>query len=424
VSNAPSKPRRKKGPRRPKKITFFDRVKWRIEQGAYLAMEKVLGAIPLEVVFDFGEKLGDLAWHFAKARREDVTRNLRIALSETHSPEACEALCREVFRRSGGNLLTSLSSTQLPTEIAASHVKVVNPELAVEALSHGKGAIVVIPHMGNWEILTQITKSVPGQVFYGAHYRPLNNPYLDAHIRISRERAGMKLFSKRSSLHELSTFLREGGILAILGDQRTGHVGELQPFFGRLTSCTPMPALLARRTGAALLVGSTVTTQPAHWQIQLEALPQKATTAQCMQALERAMRRSPVDVFWFQDRWRIKASRPFSQEGKVPKEPFSSALKPRRVLVWLNDESSPLPEIPVAEFDDLQIEYASPKGSDSRLKDVIFHRAASCSATEIRSIDLSHPLPLDFIVSTQATEELERATKDVGLILWKAKPAE
>ena len=29
------------------------------------------------------------------------------------------------------------------------------------------------------------------------------------------------------------------------------------------------------------------------------------TTANCMVALEQAMKASPVDVFWFQERWKI-----------------------------------------------------------------------------------------------------------------------
>ena len=46
--------------------------------------------------------------------------------------------------------------------------------------------------------------------------------------------------------------LRGGGVIGILGDQHAGDHGLWTPFFGRLASTSPLPALLAKRTGAAL----------------------------------------------------------------------------------------------------------------------------------------------------------------------------
>ncbi len=75
----------------------------------------------------------------------------------------------------------------------------------------------------------------------GGFYRPLNNPILNERVLREREGDGSRLFSKRDSLHHVSGFLRENGVVGILADQRVGKQGELVEYFGRLTRASPLP---------------------------------------------------------------------------------------------------------------------------------------------------------------------------------------
>ena len=56
----------------------------------------------------------------------------------------------------------------------------------------------------------------------GTHYRPLNNALINAVVERRRRRRGLELFAKRSSTHRLSSFVRGGGAMGILADQRVG----------------------------------------------------------------------------------------------------------------------------------------------------------------------------------------------------------
>jgi KDO2-lipid IV(A) lauroyltransferase len=80
-----------------------------------------------------------------------------------------------------------------------------------------------------------------------------------------RQADGARMFSKRNSLHHVSGFLRENGVVGILADQRVGWQGELVPFFGRLTRVSPVPSLLARRCKSEVLALSFRTVAPGTW---------------------------------------------------------------------------------------------------------------------------------------------------------------
>lgn len=102
-------------------------------------------------------------------------------------------------------------------------------------------------------------------------------------------------------------------------DQRIGAHGKLVPYFGRVTSITHLPLLLRARTGAEIVGMAMFSESPGKWTLRF--LPPMSDTPEPNAAdlaclVERAVRTSPVDYFWLQDRWRIRRHAPFKVEGK------------------------------------------------------------------------------------------------------------
>jgi KDO2-lipid IV(A) lauroyltransferase len=127
-------------------------------------------------------------------------------------------------------------------------IHVENIELLEQSLAGGKGVVLLLSHMGNWEILSRLVHFFPRGSKAGAFYRPLNNRLLDKRVLDRRQADGTRMFSKGDNPLHVAGFLREGGIVGILADQRVGHQGELVEFFGRITRASPLPSLLARRS--------------------------------------------------------------------------------------------------------------------------------------------------------------------------------
>ena len=351
-----------------------------------------------------------------------VIRNLRIAFAGERSPRELDELGAEVFRRSGANLLCSLRTGDMG-EAALGRALLVRDEIVYrEALARGRGVVVVLAHMGNWEALAQwFPKLLPPGVKGATVYRPLNNPIMDERVKATRARRGVGLFSKKDNPLGMAAFLRQGGVLGVLADQRAGRVGELVPFFGRMTSCTPIPAILARRTGAAVVGVSLRTTGEGRWELKFHALEAgEPSTAGVMRLLEQMIRESPADVFWLQDRWKIRRREPHVVPGKTPRSAEAEPAKRRRALLWV-EKSQGLPAPPVSSPDDVDYELAlacdavEPRGAFDRGRAPHRHAGEDFEAF-LRQVDEAHGQPLEYVVATKAAPKaLRKAARALGL---------
>lgn len=359
--------------------------KWRFEALAHSAIERILGRLPAATVHRLGGAVGLLAWHILTRRRRLVRRNLRIAFAGEMEPAAIERLARDSFIRSGANLFGATRTARMSIARLARCVQIENLELLAEATANRSGAIVLISHMGNWELIARVNQLVPKGLSMGALYRPLNNPVLDERIARRRGADGTRLFSKRDSFHQISTFVRGGAAVGILADQRVGNAGSPGRFFGRATRLTPLPCLLARRSRAAMLAVSLRTTSPGRWALRFHAVENASSVQSSMDALEAAMRISPVDVFWLQDRWKCPVS-PHQTIRDWLGEADSFPSRPHRALIW-HPEGSGEWQLPTAW-----------KHPDVHYEHVFAKDIGAPPAGFLRDSDDSGPLPIDFIL--------------------------
>jgi Kdo2-lipid IVA lauroyltransferase/acyltransferase len=383
--------------------TAARRLKWRLETLVYRVFELGLGVFPLPWLARLGRAAGALTHALLGSRRHIVERNLRIAFAGERTAAERAALAREVFRRSGANLLCSLGTAAKDGRGLAASITVRDEKIFWDAQARGKGVVAVLAHMGNWEALAQwIPRLLPPSVKVANIYRPLNNPIMDGRLLAKRKRDGLKMFSKDDNPLAMAAFLRAGGVLSILSDQRAGKIGELAPLFGRNTSVTPLPAVLARRTGAALIGVSLRTVAPGRWELAFHASDAtEPTTGHVMELLERVMRVSPEDVFWMQDRWKVDRSRPHRPPGKLPRGVCAPATKRRRALLW-PDAQGRLPAPPAAVPDDVAPE-SLPRVAGEKAE--IF----------LRRVDAAADLPLDYVVAAAPDAELRQACRKLGL---------
>jgi hypothetical protein len=97
------------------------------------------------------------------------------------------------------------------------------------------------------------------------------------------EKAGVVTIDRADGLHRGVTVLRNGGMLGVLIDQHAGDKGVWTPFFGRLASITPFPAVLAKKTSAALMPVSIVTSGIARWRVKVgDFIPSKEASTACL----------------------------------------------------------------------------------------------------------------------------------------------
>lgn len=319
----------------------------RIQYGVYRTFEFIMRHLPVGLTYQIGALTGRALLPFAAPLKRTVMRNLQFAFEGEKTSAELHSLLKEVFKKTTGNLLSSIRIPFLSETEIKDCVTLTNLEILQNAIAKNKGTILLIPHMGNWELLAQSPALAKVTVPFATHYRPLNNPLLNQLIERRRKKRGVRLFPKRTSSHTLCAFLRENGILGILADQRIPRKGDLCAFFGRPTSCSPLPALLAKRTEAEMIGLHCKTIRKDHWELTFTKVSGRDSSA-CAANLEHAWRSSPGDVFWFQDRWKLPKQFPLQALCRTPFPPPHSITKPLKIIV-LNEaenEAPPQPEFP------------------------------------------------------------------------------
>ncbi|MGC6505460.1 MAG: lysophospholipid acyltransferase family protein [Coraliomargaritaceae bacterium] len=280
-----------------------------------------LEALPINVSVRLGRIVGFCAWGILNKRRAVVRKNLDQIRNWIESADAgtdfsadTGRAVREVFIRSGANLLGGFAFNRMTPEAIHPHLQVEGVEHLRSALEGSRGAIILLAHMGPWEALAQLPEIARGHGIhapFGALYRPLNNDYLDDWYKARREARGTRLFSRRDGFHKPVDFLRAGGMLGILADQKMRQ-GERVPFFGKESATMPIPGLFQRRSGAPVLAVSLSTISACRWRLRIRTVDisslegdsdRAAAATLCNDALERSLCDSLTDGFWFQDRF-------------------------------------------------------------------------------------------------------------------------
>ncbi len=211
-----------------------------------------LARMPLPLMQQLGTVLGWLVWWLSPSYRRNFKANVQaagVAWREARpAVAAIGAMVAElpwVWMRPHSDKLDGLVTWD-----GAQHF-----EAAMQA---GKGAIIMSPHLGAWEIGAQAIAEKFGPT-YGpmvALFRPARKAWLEPLVANARTRP--YLDSAPTSLAGVRTLirtLRNGGYTAILPDQvpPLGQ-GVWAPFFGRDVYTMTLLAKLAQQTGAQVIM--------------------------------------------------------------------------------------------------------------------------------------------------------------------------
>jgi lipopolysaccharide heptosyltransferase II len=315
----------------------------------------------MRLLFALGEFLGFCAWLLSTKYRHLAERNVAIAFPNEKTLRERRRLVRRHFQRLGANLLCSVKLTAMPPEKILQRVKVDNIEAMDREFRAGVPVVLVLSHLGTWELFAQLMPKFVGYVRNASVYQKLGNRFIDAHVRRTRGQTGLELFDRQEGFQPVIDLLRSGGGVGVLSDQHAGDHGVWTPFFGQLASTSPLPALLAKRTRAALIAAGVYTIGKARWRMVFTERfdPPKADssiaalTSEINQIMEQQIRVAPEDWFWVHNRWKTPQPNFLLAQYKrgvyLPSGVSPQDLKPFRILIrssnWLGDAVMSVPAI-------------------------------------------------------------------------------
>jgi KDO2-lipid IV(A) lauroyltransferase len=257
-----------------------------------------------------------------------VLANLALAFPEKGEAER-RAIARATYRHFGRVAAEFLLVPRLSAEEARALLVYDGFERYEEAKARGHGVIACTAHFGNFEVLAAANTmaGVPITMVSRAMGRSRFNDLW----RRTRERAGVEdlVVGRGNVVLGAIRALERGRVLGYVIDQNEpSHRAVFPTFFGVPAATSPTPAVLARRTGAAVVFTLAVPLEDGRHRVVIEPVDPPDTGDRArdelafMQALndrlERHVRAHPACWYWFHRRWKRRGDAPGDAPGVAP----------------------------------------------------------------------------------------------------------
>jgi phosphatidylinositol dimannoside acyltransferase len=207
-------------------------------------------------------EVADLAWRRQGPKVQVLEANLHRVLSYEHrSPDVdgkeLRTLSRATLRSYARYWLEVFRLPVIPIDriVSGMHINAEGEAALFANLKAGRGVVVALPHMGNFEQAGGWVVARGAGSFATVAERLRPESVYEAFVRF-REGLGMEvlpLTGGRSPFGILAQRLRAGGLVCLVSDRDLTESGVEVELFGEKARIAAGPAVLAVQTGAALL---------------------------------------------------------------------------------------------------------------------------------------------------------------------------
>ena len=218
------------------------------------------------------------------------------------------------------NAVEMIRSPRLTKKWITKHVKdmPVYADRLQAILAEGKGAVIMVPHAGNWYMAAWAMARY-GMPLCAIAARQ-RNPHINAWM--ARQYGTIEVLTRgeASTLHDIRDRIRNGRAFAILPDLRVPNPDVEVPFLNGVANVSHGGALFAVATGAPLVVAMMRRENGLHTFDHLATLrpnpdaPDKKEeacrlTREAMALLDAAIQKTPEQWFWYNKRWLLQPAR-------------------------------------------------------------------------------------------------------------------
>jgi lauroyl/myristoyl acyltransferase len=227
--------------------------KWRF----YLmwAVVQTIGRMPLSWRYGIARFGSDRIYNWGPNIGRNVRDNVRHVLGPDASADEVDRVARQCARNTGRYYADVVGMHRIDIDkLWNEEMNVTGIEYILDAQAAGRGVIIASGHYANPEFAVQGLASIGIRVF--ALVEPLEPPELGRLMRGLRTRHG-HIYEPVSfgAIKDALTWLRNGGVAAILIDRDIQKHGIVLDFCGAPARFPTGPADLALRTNAMLLPG-------------------------------------------------------------------------------------------------------------------------------------------------------------------------
>ena len=289
-------------------MSFPTRVSNNLQYYGTLAMIRLILAMPYQAAITLGRSIMLLVWLFMPLRRKIV----KIQMSTALGLDNPWRLVLKVFMNQGDILVDTIKYAYMSDDEIRTKVVVEGKENLEAALSSGRGLMMFTGHIGNWEVLSHLSRLLNIEFCVMADIR--KDERLESIIDNLRARSGATILPPKGKALMLIKELKKGRTIGMIIDQRgRRRDGILCNFFGLPALTNPAPAFIAMK-GGSLIQGAYIVKLHGTYHIHIDKAVDSADFGVGHDAIQglsdfmhtwvaSVVERYPDQWFWLHSRW-------------------------------------------------------------------------------------------------------------------------
>ncbi|NHN38990.1 LpxL/LpxP family Kdo(2)-lipid IV(A) lauroyl/palmitoleoyl acyltransferase [Pseudomaricurvus alcaniphilus] len=270
----------------------------------------LLGQLSLRAQVRVGKLLGLVVFHLARRRRHIAEVNIDLCFPELSEDERAK-LVRNTINENAIGLVETSSAWWKDPEYYRNKLEIEGQEHLQEALSHGRGVIMVGAHYTTLDLGGVLVSLIHQPTVM---YRANRNPLFDLMMKTRRQRFCKRVIERRQ-MREVFAAMKAGDLMWYAPDQDYGRKQSVfAPFFGvpaatitatsRLTKINQSPLIILSHHRKADNSGYILSFSPV-----VEGFPSGndlTDTTLINKLLEEQIRKNPAQYMWVHRRFKTR----------------------------------------------------------------------------------------------------------------------
>lgn len=277
---------------------------------------QIISRLPLWVLSSIACSVAIALYYF----NSSMTRTSRINLKLVYphlNPQQQKQLLKKTLRSQCLTYVESIKVWGMPQAYNVGLIEnVFSEQIFSQALANNKGTIVVLAHLGNWELVNVWLNQHTSPVIM---YKPNKNNGINRFMLEARQSTRATLVpTDETGVRAIFKHLKQGGLTVILPDHLPKASGGIYAnFFGQKTLSTTLLSKLASKTQCNVIGINCLRNQNQKFDIHCTTLSKdilskdlEHSVQQLNQGLEQIINLSPEQYTWSYKRFRIRQGQP------------------------------------------------------------------------------------------------------------------
>ncbi|MGB9621538.1 MAG: lysophospholipid acyltransferase family protein [Brevinematia bacterium] len=210
--------------------------------------------------------LGRLMFKYFKNYKGYAYKNAEVIYGRID--EGVEEILKHAFENVGIFVVDSFFVNKINEKNYKDFVEFHNFNYVKDALSYGKGVIVVTGHFGNWEFLAGVPSRL-GWVKLAVVMNKQVNPFTESMIRNTRIRAGMvTIYNNPEEVKKIISFLKSNGVVGMVVDQAYYFDPIYVEFFGKEAPTARGPAVFHLKLGSPIVLARSILMKDGRYRLE------------------------------------------------------------------------------------------------------------------------------------------------------------